>query len=324
MNRSIYYNFIESKLIELATRIEQRGSLNIQDLHLHAENFYRDFCNLLFGWQLENLNKEQPNAPGIDLIDNSNNIVVQVSSTATRQKIESSLTKDISNYSGYSFKYISISKDAKNLRDKTYQNPHNLAFLPANDIFDVSSLLRLIDDMDIRRLKNLYEFIKAELKSEPDPDKIESNLTTIIKILAKEDWSADVAEFEKIPYDVEVKISYNYLETAKPLIDDHKIHYPRIDKIYSDFDTLGVNKSLSILNGIRMMYYGIINSDSDVSSDQCFFLIIQQVIEKIQASANYMPMPVEELSLCVEILVVDAFIRCKIFKNPSGGINADS
>lgn len=28
--------------------------------------------------------------------------------------------------------------------------------------------------------------------------------------------------------------------------------------------------------------------------------------------------------LCVQILVVDAFIRCKIFKNPSGGVNAGS
>ena len=38
----------------------------------------------------------------------------------------------------------------------------------------------------------------------------------------------------------------------------------------------------------------------------------------IMGSSNYNIMPIEELQLCVDILVVDAFIRCKIFKNPEG------
>ena len=157
-------------------------------------------------------------------------------------------------YKGYSFKFISISKDAKNLRTKTFSNPHNLIFSPAEDIFDIPSLLKIITAMDIDRQKEVYEFLKKELKSEPDPEKVESNLTTIIKILSKEDWSQGALGFETIPYDIEAKISYNQLDTARVLIDDYKIHYPRIDKIYSDFDKQGVNKSLSILNGIRTEY----------------------------------------------------------------------
>jgi hypothetical protein len=43
-----------------------------------------------------------------------------------------------------------------------------------------------------------------------------------------------------------------------------------------------------------------------------------------QKSANYADIPVEELDLCVNILVVDAFIRCKIFKNPLGYADAAS
>ena len=127
--------------------------------------------------------------------------------------------------------------------------------------------------------------------------------------------------FEIIPYDIEIKISYNQLEKAKVLIDDYKVHYHRIDKIYSDFDKQGVNKSLSVLNGIRNEY--ILLADN-VSPDQCFFSIIDKVVRKIRESANYTAIPDEELTLCVQILVVDAFIRCKIFKNPSGGVHADS
>jgi hypothetical protein len=109
MNRSKYFNYIESELSILATRINVRGGLNILDLNIYAENFYLHFFNLLFGWNLININSTQQNAAGIDLVDITNNIIIQVSATATKQKIESALNKnDIFNYPGYSFKFISI------------------------------------------------------------------------------------------------------------------------------------------------------------------------------------------------------------------------
>jgi len=321
MNRQQYFNFIEYKLSQLAFRIEMRGGLNLLDQNIHAESFYLHLFNLLFGWELQNLNVVKKNAAGIDLVDTTNKIIVQVSATATKQKIESALSKDLSNYKGYAFKFISISKDAADLRTKTFLNPHNLTFSPADDIFDIPSLLKIIFAMNIDQQKAVYEFLKKELKSEPDPGKIESNLTTIIKILSKEDWSQGATRFETVPYDIEKKISYNQLNTARDLIDDYKIHYHRIDKIYTDFDKQGVNKSLSILNGIRTEYLAL---SPKVSPDQCFFSIIDKVTQKIRASANYTPIPDEELGLCVGILVVDAFVRCKIFKNPPGGADARS
>ncbi len=83
MNRAYYFNFIEYKLCTLATRIEIRGKLNILDLNLHSENFYMNFCNELFGWQLKNMNAIKQNVEAIDLIDKSNQIIIQVSSTTT-------------------------------------------------------------------------------------------------------------------------------------------------------------------------------------------------------------------------------------------------
>jgi len=96
MSRQQYFNFIEEQLSRLAFRIESRGGLNILDLHLHSENFYLHLFNLLFGWELQNLNVVKKNAAGIDLVDATNKIIVQVSATATKQKIESALAKDLS------------------------------------------------------------------------------------------------------------------------------------------------------------------------------------------------------------------------------------
>jgi len=321
MNRSKYFDDIEERLNLLAYRIEVRGGLNILNLHLHSENFYLHFLNVLFSWKLKNLNAVDPNAAGLDLVDATNNIVVQVSATATKQKVESALSKDLSAYNGFSFKFISICKDASKLRTKTFLNPHKLSFMPAQDILDVPALLAFIGTMNIDSQKAVYEFLKNELKPEPDPEKVESNLTTIIKILASEDWSQKVHGFETIPYDIDAKITYNQLNEAKILIDDYKIHYPRVDKIYSDFAKQGVNKSLSILDSIRTEYLTI---GSKGSPDERFFSTIDIVIQKIQKSANFTSMFEEELRLSVQILVVDAFIRCKIFKNPLGNTDAHS
>ncbi|MCI5144252.1 MAG: hypothetical protein D3923_01695, partial [Candidatus Electrothrix sp. AR3] len=235
--RQEYFNFIELKLSFLAYRLDMRGGLNILDLHIHAESFYQHFFNLLFDWKLKNLNAIQHNAAGIDLLDTANNICVQVSATASKQKIESALTKKLSAYKGYSFKFISISKDAAHLRGKTFCNPHSLSFDPSKDIYDIKTLLQYITTLDVDRQKKIHDFLQKELKNPVDPDKVESNLTTIIKILSKENLTPALSsDFETIPYEIEAKIAYNQLDTAISLIDEFKIHYHRIDKIYSDFD----------------------------------------------------------------------------------------
>jgi hypothetical protein len=188
--RPLHFNYIVSKFSALKAEIEQRGKLNFLDLHLHSENFYLFFFNELFGWQLQNMNAFKANSEGIDLIDHGNKIVVQVSATATKQKIESALAKDLSPYAGYVFKFISIAKDAAALRGKTFANPYNLAFNPQTDIHDVTSILRYISVLDTDDMGRVYRFIKKELITEVDPVKLETNLAAIITILAKEDWNS--------------------------------------------------------------------------------------------------------------------------------------
>ncbi len=66
---------------------------------------------------------------------------------------------------------------------------------------------------------------------------------------------------------------------------------------------------------IRKQY---IKLSSKEDSNELFFSIIDEVIDIIINSKNYIEIPFEELEMCVSILVVDAFIKCKIFRNPEG------
>src|SRR5665647_563015 len=283
MNRSHYWNYIESKLSTLATRIEVRGKLNILDIHLQSENFYLHFLNEVYGWQLKNLNTTHKNAEAIDLVDSNNQIVIQVSATASKQKIESALSKDLSSYAGYTFKFVSISKDASKLRSGIFENPHNLTFNPQSDILDIPSILQEIGVLEIDDQKQIYELIKKELGEEIPPHIIETNLATIINILAKEDWNQATSKIEIRAYEVERKIDYNKLNAAKAIIDDYKIHYGRVDKTYSEFSKLGANKSTSVLASIQKYYLA---NMADLSNDKLFFKIIECVIARIQQSTN--------------------------------------
>lgn len=69
--------------------------MNILDLHVHSEDFYQNFFNILYGWNLENLNNQNKlqNIEAIDLIDHSSKVIIQVSATNTKEKIESTLQK---------------------------------------------------------------------------------------------------------------------------------------------------------------------------------------------------------------------------------------
>lgn len=314
MNRPDYFNVIEERLNLLALRIISRGRLNILDFHGHSENFYQFFLNEVYSWEIANENDVKQNVEAIDLVDHTYKLVLQVSATASKQKIESSLSKEsIKNYKGYTFKFVSIARDSDELRKDTFKNPHGIAFNPASDIIDKNSILSKIRGLHIDDQKRIYEFIKKELVNEIDPLKLESNLATVINILSKEDWNKKEPVGEINSFEIDRKISHNNLSSAKIIIDDYSLHYIRVDKIYSEFDAQGSNKSNSVLSTIRQEYAKL---KRNLSDDELFFAVISKVQEKVLNSSNYTSIPFDELELCINILVVDAFIRCKIFENP--------
>ncbi|WP_156286363.1 ABC-three component system protein [Oceanivirga salmonicida] len=318
MKRTNYFNYIEEKLNFLAYRIKKRGRLNLLDFNIHSETFFADLCNIIFDMNLVNLNTQVQNIEGIDLKDDQNKVIIQVSATCTKGKIESSLSKKIyKNYDGYNYKFISISKKASdNLKRIDFKNPYNMKFNPIEDIWDIDSFHKKIISAGIDTQRILFDFIKKELGQEVDYVKIESNLAKVINILAEEKLDINAVSPEVNPFAIENKINYNLLQDVEEIIEDYKIYYHKLDEIYCEFDKEGKNKSFSILQEIRKQYIKL--NKKEKSPKNIFFEIIDGVTNIIIKSSNYVEIPIEELQTCVDILVVDAFIRCKIFKNPEG------
>lgn len=316
MNRNRYYDYIDDHLNALAYKVKSRGKLNLLDIHNHSENFYQFFLKELYDWDLENLNNIKTNVEAIDLIDKSKKIFIQISAVCTKNKIEASLEKNsLKKFPGYTFKFVSIVNDANSLRKLVFNNPNNIKFQPTQDIIDVISILKDIKDLEINNQKKIYDFIKLELGEETDFVKLDSNLVTIINILSKEDWDPknDINEIDT--FEIERKMSFNKLNLATEMINDYALYHSRLNDKYSEFDRIGQNKSRSILGTIRNIY---IKAEKSLNNDELFFNVTDEIKKKIINSSNYTSIPEEELDLCINILTVDAFIRCKIFKNPKG------
>lgn len=317
MNRDIYFSVIEERLTTLSVRIRRNSSLNLQNLNIHCENFYAQLFNLIFGYNFRNLNEDNQNIESVDLIDETNHILAQVSATVTKRKIEKTLEKEsLKQYSNYSFIFIFISdKDAKSLRKQTFTAPSGISFTPEQDIYDVSELLRKILTLDIDKMKDLNDFVRKELKSDIDLKKIDSDLVKLINILSRENLDETLYPVTTLPFEIQEKIDFNGLGAIKTIIKENALFSKKLNDKYEEFDRLGVNKSHAILNVMRSTYQKLVVQHEDTT--ELFYKIIETIVDRIKSEMSEdNSLSQEELELYVQIIVVDAFMKCKIFKNP--------
>ena len=317
MNRDIYFSVIEERLTTLSVRVRRNSSLNLQNLNIHCENFYAQLFNLIFGYNFRNLNEDNQNIESVYLIDETNHILAQVSATVTKRKIEKTLKKEsLKQYSNYSFIFIFISdKDSKSLRKQTFTAPSGISFTPEQDIYDVSELLRKILTLDIDKMKDLNDFVRKELKSDIDLKKIDSDLVKLINILSRENLDETLYPVIALPFEIQEKIDFNGLGAIKTIIKENALFSKKLNDKYEEFDRLGVNKSHAILNVMRSTYQKLVVQHEDTT--ELFYKIIETIVDRIKSEMSEdNSLSQEELELYVQIIVVDAFMKCKIFKNP--------
>jgi len=318
LNSQRYFNNISEWLEVLSQRIKTNGKLNILDLNIHAETFYRDLINIVYKYELQSANVSVANFEAIDLIDETNKIIVQVSSTATKQKIESTLKKEsIKGYAeeGYGLQFMFVADEASSLRAKKIANPYNIKFCAADDIYDKVVLLNSISQLEIGRKTIVNDLFEKEFGQKPDSLKINNNLTTIIQLLAKENLSMTSNPTNLDYFNIDEKVTFNDLNLIKETtIDEYKVYYNKVDSIYKVFDHEGQNKRVSVLRKVTSFYEKEIIKP--IENVERFFNVVNSIKDYILESNNIEVIEEDILEMCVRIIVVDAFIRCKIFRNP--------
>jgi len=323
MKRTIYVDSIISALHAFEGSIESGTKINLLNNNVHSENFVRDLLNLLYGWNLTNVNEQQRNSPGVDLAFFGDKILVQVTSSLTKQKIDSSLNKiDSAKYGGFRFKVFHLIGSAEELRKKTYINQPGILFTPSDDIIDIDSIIKDVNSLDIDKMKSVYDLVCAEIPGFGLPIISTSDLAFIVKKLAKApNGMATNPQRIPNPYDIADKIRFNDLEEYNRLINEYKIYVGRLNDIYRECTELGNPVEIFILQNLSDLYSRYRTSYEGIA---LFDKIVEGAVQMARSDSYANDISIEAMNLGVRAVVVDAFMRCKIFEAPKGYSHVDA
>jgi hypothetical protein len=154
-----------SILGQLNNELEAEGHLNLLSQVVHVEEFYKRVLNDLYGWNLKNSNEADGNAEAIDLIDEQNRLIFQVTVSCTTEKVNSTLGKSaMQQYSedGYRLKFVFAGKQDAAIKSKRFTNKHGVRFQASNDILLTSDLVRTFMYMDVLQQEEVLHVAKQE------------------------------------------------------------------------------------------------------------------------------------------------------------------
>jgi len=230
MNRAMLISGINHYLTHLRMSVSQLNSLNLQDINIHAETFFRDFLNLLLGYDLKNINIIEKNARAVDLADESERIAIQVTSTPDLAKIKHTHRGFVDGGLGskYDRLVVLIIGEKLRYRESTLESNAGFSMSLVEDVWDVGELLRKIADLPLDKLKRCFDLLREELHiAVPRESNEVHTLMRVIEVLSAADGDLSAGENREDP-DPEQKLHDRFAEHA----DFLESQYVNLHEIY--------------------------------------------------------------------------------------------
>ena len=95
MKKQVQIQYVTEKLSCFCYYVKISNRNSFTDINVHAEGFLMNLLNLILGLDLQNLNEQQINYPGVDLGDLSAKTAFQVTSKKDSKKILESVLVDL-------------------------------------------------------------------------------------------------------------------------------------------------------------------------------------------------------------------------------------
>lgn len=189
-------------------------SMNDFSINIHAEDFFKDILNKVRKANFVNANSSGKNEAYIDLVDHDSKIVMQVTSTTTKHKIDNSfkILKN-PNYKGYTLEILYLLEKPSDFKPKSiaeFKNNYGIVDIHSH-LKDSSDLLNEIKAMDGIRLGELYHQYFSDIE-ERYTDEI--TLQIIFALLLKAQSSnREIYNDDLGSIDTDDKIELNNLNT---------------------------------------------------------------------------------------------------------------
>ena len=289
--------------------------MNLLDSNVLSEGVFKEILNIIYGLKLQNANLIKQNIKAIDLIDCSSKTIIQVSSDNSKTKVQTSLDKiELPKYDGYTFKFVCISKGVYHLKKYHFNVPKGISFNAETDCYDDKRILRDVLAKDIDTIRNLASYLEKSILPATADERRPSVITYVINRLADEPLAEIAVNPDTKSFDLEPKIDFNSLKKWRDIISEYTVFSLLVDKIYRAYDEQGVNKSFAVLSSLHDLY---LNLASELTGDALFDKLLESVYDIVNKDYECNEsLTREELQMNIKIVLVDAFVKCKIFKKP--------
>ncbi|OOZ99818.1 hypothetical protein BHL51_12890 [Bacillus cereus] len=149
---------------QLSFALDTRGKLRLFDINTYCEDFTKDLMNIIYEYNLVNLNEEHLNEPGLDLGDVTKRIGVQVTTQKTSEKVNNTLRKITDDQKTKYDKFLIVILGKKQSVYSAIDTilAEELKF-SEKDIIDINDLEKDILSLPVERIKEVYDFLDTSL-----------------------------------------------------------------------------------------------------------------------------------------------------------------
>lgn len=312
MRRRTLFNRANHLLAVLNVEIQQATPIGLTDLNVHAETFYRDLLNEVYGYGLENINLYVKNFPAIDLASDANRICFQVTSQEGAKKIRDSISAfEAHNLTTRFDRFVIVVLSGKATGRKAKYSPVALSFDPGRDIWDTRTLAKDFEAMPVEKLESLVKLLENNIK-ETGEAALPRELRTLITMLEFLSSAAvtEVQEFLEEP-DPDGKVNKRFAEHSTYLLGRFTDLHPDYGQLLQD---VRKSQGLSGTDYRRMSNYLRGKSDRVLTAQRGDpVLAIESMVTEFRALLA--TAGVDYDIGAIEFFLVDELIRCNVFPN---------
>lgn len=180
-------------------------------------------------------------------------------------------------------------------------------------------------DDEIRYTVDILKEIKRNHESAYLHQRIRRNpsmLKNVINAISNISFEVIDTEVNLNAYNPKTKLNYNSIKTNYSLIQEYKVYHNKINSLYDELELQGSLKKEKLLQNINSIYLKIKGKyvlDSDYPMEiirQYSDKIIDDVFDEILLELEDENSFNEDLIIGIRLIMVDAFIRCKILEEP--------
>lgn len=164
--RSVNFETVNDLLTKINQESAQAASSNLQSIQVHLEDMFCDLLNCLYGTHLVNANLASMNYPGIDLIDESSLLCIQVTADTSAKKMKETLEKPIMkslSEKGYRLKFCYVGEQNKNVKQRRPKNPFGIMFSAPSDTILTVDILNAFKHLDLDRQEEAIALLRREV-----------------------------------------------------------------------------------------------------------------------------------------------------------------